>query len=60
MEKEKKNKLKNILIWTGLGVLVVFVVITAIVLHSKNQQYQEIKDKNDAVKPTQEYIKVID
>ena len=60
MEKEKKDKLKNVLLWGGLGVLIVFVVITAIVLHSKNLEYQELKKKNDAAKPSEEVIRIID
>lgn len=60
MEKERKSKLKNILLWGGLGVLIVFVVITAIVLHSKNLEYQELKEKNEAAKPSEEIIRIVD
>lgn len=62
MESEKKNKLKNILIWVGLGALIAFVIITSIALHAKDKKYQELKDKNDSIEPQQgqEIIRIME
>jgi len=60
MEKERKNKMMNILLWAGLGALILFVVITAIVLNFKNKEKDELNQKNDIVKPSQSIIRVID
>lgn len=50
----------NILLWVGLGALILFVVITAIVLNFKNKEKDELNQKNDIVKPSQSIIRVID
>ena len=47
----KKDKWINYLIWGGLGVLILVVVITSIVLHSKKGQLEDLKDKNEIVSP---------
>lgn len=53
MEDKKKKRLINILIGVGLCVLILFVVITTIVINYKQQELEEIKDKNDQIKDEQ-------
>ena len=48
MEKEKRNK---ILIIAGLIALILIVVITSIILYQKKKELDDLKDKNDIVKP---------
>lgn len=47
----KKQKLINILVWTALAVLVVVVIITGIILHTKKKELADLKDKNEIVSP---------
>ena len=59
-EGQKKNKVKNF--WIGIGFisLVIFVVITSIVLNSKNKELEELKEKNEIAKPTEAVVRIID
>lgn len=47
----KNQKLINIAIWSTLAVLVAVVIITGIILHSKKQKLDDLKDKNEIVTP---------
>lgn len=47
----KKQKWINIALWGGLALLILVVIITAMILHSKRQKLDDLKDKNDIVKP---------
>ena len=47
----KKGKWINIAIGIGLGVLVLLVIITSIVLHTKQTELDDLKEKNDIVTP---------
>ena len=48
--------------WIGIGFisLVIFVVITSIVLNSKNKELEELKEKNEIAKPTEAVVRIID
>ena len=46
MEEKKKKNLKNILLYCGLGFLIAFTIITSIVINFKQNQYEDLKDKN--------------
>ena len=59
MQDEKKKKLINLLVYIGLGVVVLFCVITSIILNFKNREYEEWKNKNDEIK-TEEIVRVVD
>lgn len=49
MEENKKRKVNNWLIGIGLAILILFVVITSIVINYKQNDYNDIKDKNDQI-----------
>lgn len=49
MDEKKKHFLKNILLYGGLILLVLFTVITSIVLNYKGKQLEDLKDKNQQV-----------
>lgn len=49
MEENKKRKVNNWLIGIGLAILILFVVITSIVINYKQNEYNDIKDKNDQI-----------
>ena len=47
----KKQKLINVLVWSALAVLVIVVIITGIILHTKKKELADLKDKNEIVSP---------
>lgn len=49
MEEKKKEKLKKWLIWGGLGLLILFVIITSSVVYAKQKEYDRLKDENDRI-----------
>lgn len=49
MEENKKRNVNNWLIGIGLAILILFVVITSIVINYKQNDYNDIKDKNDQI-----------
>ena len=58
-KKDKKSRLMNFLLWGGLGLLIVFVIATSIILHTKKSEAARLKRENDAIKQTEEIIRVI-
>ena len=59
IEKQKKNKMKNLLLGAGLVALILFVIITSIVLNSKNKKLNDLKENNEIAKPSEEIIRII-
>lgn len=47
----KKAKWGNVALWGGLALLVLVVIITGIILHFKQQELENLKNKNDIVTP---------
>lgn len=47
----QKEKIVKIGIWVALLVVVAVAVITSIILHSKKEKLEDLKNKNDLVKP---------
>ena len=47
----KKEKVLKISLWVGLAVLVLVVIITSIIVHQKNKELEDLKEKNEIVKP---------
>ena len=47
----KKGKALSIAIYVGLAILVAVVVVTSIIIHSKRKKLEDLKDKNEAIKP---------
>lgn len=45
MKDDKKKKLINLSIIVGLVLLIIFVIVTSIVLHSKRQDLNDLNDK---------------
>lgn len=46
MEEKKKKKIKTIFLYVGLGLAVLFTIITSIVVNYKRQQLEDLKNKN--------------
>ena len=59
-EEQKKNKMKNIFLCAGLVALIAFVIITAIVLNSKNKQLKQLEEDYDRIKPSEEIVRILD
>ena len=49
MEKEKKSRLINITLWSLLGVLILFVVITSCVVKSKEDRLSDLSNQNQEI-----------
>lgn len=52
MDEQKKQKLNKILLFVGLGLLIVFVVITSIVVNYKKNELENLKKENDKMEET--------
>lgn len=50
---DKKRKI-NILLTVIIALLVIFVVITSIVLYQRQKKLDDLKEKNEVVKPDEE------
>ena len=57
-KKNKKQKIKNILIYGGAVLLILFVVITCIVINWQKNRLDDINDANDNL-PGQEIVKIL-
>ena len=55
--ENKKKKILNILLWGGLGVLMLFVVITSMIVYSKQKEYNDIKHQNELI-PNEEIVRI--
>ena len=51
--------MKWFFIWAGLIALILFVIITSIVLNSKNKELKRLKDDYDVIKPSEEIIRIV-
>lgn len=60
MQEEKKKKIIKWSCIIGLIVLIAFVVITSIVINDQKQKLDDLKDKNEQVKPDSEVVIFID
>lgn len=60
MQEEKKKKIIKWSCIIGLIVLIAFVVITSIVINNQKQKLDDLKDKNEQVKPDSEVVIFID
>ena len=60
MEENKKKKLINIALWVGLVVLILFVLITSIIVHSRKTKLDDLNDKNDLVKTEQSIVRIVE
>ena len=60
MEENKKKKLINIALWVGLAVLILFVLITSIIVHSRKTKLEDLNDKNDLVKTEQSIVRIVE
>ena len=60
MEENKKKKLINIALWVGLVVLILFVLITSIIVHSRKTKLDDLNDKNDLVKTEQSIVGIVE
>ena len=49
----RKEKIIKISVWVVLTALVAVVIVTSIILHSKNKELEDLKNKNDMVSPSQ-------
>ena len=47
----KNQKLINIAVWSIIGALVFVVIVTGIILHSKQKKLDDLKQKNEIVTP---------
>ena len=47
MDEKKKSRIKSILLYSGLALVIAFTVITSIVLNYKQNQLNDLKDKNE-------------
>ena len=56
MTKLKKAKWANVVLWGSLAVLVMVVVATSIILHTKRKELEDLKNKNDIIKPEEEVV----
>lgn len=57
-KKTKKQKVKNILIYGGITLLILFVVITCIVINWQKNRLDDINDANNNL-PGQEIVKIL-
>ena len=49
MDEKKKNLIKNILLYGGLVLVIAITIITSIVLNYKQNQLNDLKDKNEQI-----------
>ena len=47
MDGKKKSRIKSVLLYGGLALVIAFTVITSIVLNYKQNQLNDLKDKNE-------------
>ena len=47
VDEKKKSRIKSILLYSGLALVIAFTVITSIVLNYKQNQLNDLKDKNE-------------
>lgn len=57
-KKNKKQKIKNILIYGGAVLLILFVVITCIVINWQKNKLNDINDANEDISK-QEIVKIL-
>lgn len=59
IEKQKKNKIKNMLLFGGIIALIFIVIITSVILNSKNKKLKKIQEENEMVKPGEAIVRII-